>query len=202
MAERGQAFTLEGFVAGVVLLTAVLLALQTVVAPPSGGSVDRSAALGQQAEDVLRTKASAERDLTHAVRYWDSLRREFVGARSEAVGYGSDPMPPALFGGAFEEAFTAKGVSFNVVVRYHRPGTTAMGRLPLVYQEAPGSDAVTVQHVATLYDDMRLTAPDAGDRELHEYDTNASDDDEGYYPIPDAGDGAIYNVLEVRVTVW
>jgi hypothetical protein len=61
---------------------------------------------------------------------------------------------------------------------------------------------VTARHTVTLYDNMRLTGVRSGPRPLSGYDTNATDDDDGFYPIPDAGAGSVYNVVEVRVTVW
>jgi hypothetical protein len=200
---RGQAFTLEGFVSGIVLLTAVLLALQAVTVPPSGGSADRSATIQQQAEDIMRSQASADRDLTHAVRYYDSLRRKYVDAQNAEVGYGNRPMPAVLFDRSFERAFGDRGLSYNVVVVYHRPNeTAARGRLPMVYQGAPSENAVTARHTAALYDSMTLTGPGTNTRSLAEYDTNATDNDGGYYPIPDAVDGPLYNVVEIEVTVW
>jgi len=201
--SRSQAFTLEGFVAAAVVLTAVLLALQTVVAPPDSGTASRDDSIRTQAEDILRTQASVdEGGLSHAVRYWDPLNRTFIGAQDRTIGYGSQSLPSALFDDAFERTFSARGLTYNIVLVYHQPGTAPRRTEPLLYQGTPGTDAVTARHTVTLYDNMQLTGERAGPRPLSEYDTNATDDDDGFYPIPDAGTGAVYNVVEVRVTVW
>ena len=199
---RGQAFTLEGFVAAALLLGAVGLALQTAVAPPESGTQDRPGSLRTQADDILRTTASSDRGLSYVVRYWDPLRQRFYGANDRAVGYGSAAMPPDLFDEAFARAFDARALSYNVVVVYQQPNTTALGQEPLVYRGTPSENAVTARHTTTLYDGMRLTGPAAGARTLAEFTTNASNDEGRFYPIPDVSDGPIYNVVEVRVTVW
>jgi hypothetical protein len=201
--DRGQAFTLEGFVAAAVVLTAVLFALQAVVAPPDSGTADRSGSLRIQAEDILRTQASDDDgDLTSVVRYWDPLRRTYYGAQDRTVGYGNETLPTALFDGSFERTFSVRGLSYNIVFVYHQRGNASMGKEPLLYQGRPSAGAVTARHTVTLYDTMRLTAPGAGPRQLQQYDTNASNESTGFYPIPDVDDGPIYNVVEVRVTVW
>jgi hypothetical protein len=201
--RRGQAFTLEGFVAAAVVLTAVLLALQTVVAPADSGTASRDDSIRTQAEDILRTQASTEgQDLSHAVRYWDPLNRTFIGAQDRTSGYGNQSLPPELFGRAFERTFSARGLTYNIVLVYHQPGTAPRRTEPLLYQGTPGADAVTARHTVTLYDNMRLTGVRSGPRPLSGYDTNATDDDDGFYPIPDAGAGSVYNVVEVRVTIW
>jgi len=201
--HRAQAFTLEGFVAAAVVLTSVLLALQTVVVPPDAGTANQDDSLRTQAEDVLRTQASADRrDLTYAVRYWDPLRRTFYGAQDRTVGYGENTLPVDLFDGAFERTFSARGLTYNVVLVYHQPGPAPMREEPMLYQGTPGSDAVTARHTVTIYDEMRLTSPSTGPRRLDQYDANRSVNSATFYPIPDVSSGPVYNVVEVRVTVW
>ena len=201
--NRAQAFTLEGFVAAAVVLASVLLALQTVVVPPDAGTANQDDSLRTQTEDILRTQASTEgQDLTHAVRYWDPLRRTFAGAQDRTVGYGESALPADLFDGAFERALSARGLTYNVVLVYHQPGSEPMRAEPMLYQGTPGSDAVTARHTVTLYDGMTLTSPGAGPRPLEEYDADPSVEGATFYPIPDVADGPVYNVVEVRVTVW
>ena len=76
MEDRGQAFTLEGFIGALLVLSAVLFALQTVtVTPSTGGTVDQGAqaSLETRAEDVLVTTATTDTtDPTYWVRYRDT----------------------------------------------------------------------------------------------------------------------------------
>lgn len=208
--DRGQAFTLEGVLGAFVILTAVLFAVQAVVGTSTvGGQVDDDTRenLRVQAQDVLSTTADAGfADLAFAVRYWSSPQQRFFGADSRSVGYGEDGPPTILFGNAFDEAFVSQGRSYNIVVRYRGdpsdPDVDA-GTERMLWRGTPKADAVVASYTATLYDNMTLTPTDASSRELWEYDTNATDGDDGFYPIPDAEpDGPLYNVVEVRVIVW
>jgi hypothetical protein len=193
-----------------VILTAVLFAVQAVVTTSTvGGQIDADARadLRTQAQDVLSTTADAGfADLAYSVRYWSSPQQRFYGAEDRRAGYGENGPPELLFGNALDEAFVSRGRSYNVVVRYRGDPTdpdVSAGTERMVWRGSPKSDAVVASYTATLYDNMTLTAPRASSRELWEYDTNSTDGDGGFYPIPDAEpDGPLYNVVEVRVIVW
>jgi hypothetical protein len=204
--DRGQAFTLEGVLAATFLVIALLIALQTtVITPTTGGAVDDETRteLRQRANDVLVVTANAEsEDLSWYVRYWNPNTRTFYGAVRPEIGYGSRN-PPGTFGAMLQDTFTRSGRSYNVILRYRgneSPGSSGTQRM--VYQGPPAEHAVVASHMVTLYDEKTLTGPLATNRELHEYDTNASDNDDSYYPIPDVVDGPVYNVVEVRLVVW
>ena len=203
--DRGQAFTIEGITASLVLLMAVLMAVQAVVVTPTTrGTVDEDVRsnLRQQADDVLALSATAPgADLSSLVRYWEPSGRTFAGADNPQVGYGLDA-PPTRFGTLLTETFTQRGYLFNVEVVYRTdtPGDT--GRLTMVRRGYPDENAVVASRTVTLYDDDTLTGPESGAATLAEYDTDLTDGDDGYYPIPDAVEGPVYNVVEVRVVVW
>jgi hypothetical protein len=86
--DRGQAFTLEGVVAAMMVLIALLFALEAVlVTPITTGAVDEGtqSRLGAEANDVLRITADrAEEDLAYWARYWSPVNRTFAGAESPA----------------------------------------------------------------------------------------------------------------------
>jgi hypothetical protein len=206
MDDRGQAFTLEGFIGGLLVLTAVLFALQTVtVTPSSGGEVDATTQNGleRRAQDVLVTTATNDtRDLSYVVRYWDGDKRTFSGAKNPAVGYGERP-PPGVFGRNLDAAL--EGNKYNIVLVYQtqaNAGRNATATVPMVKRGPPATHAVVASYRVTLYDNMSLTGPNATGSELWELDTDPTDGDDGYYPIPNAVDGPIYNVVEIRVVVW
>ncbi|MFC7229827.1 hypothetical protein N0B31_20680 [Salinirubellus salinus] len=205
--ERGQAFTIEGITAAVVLLTAVLLAVQAVVVTPTTrGTVDEDVRteLRQQTEDVLwLSSAGADpgEDLSTLVRYWEPNGQTFAGATNPTVGYGRDA-PPTRFGTLLNQTFTQRGYLYNVELRYRTRTAGESKPLTLVSRGVPDENAVVASWTVTLYDDDTLTGPGAGGAELSEYDTDPADGDDGYYPVPDAVDGPVYNVVEVRVVVW
>lgn len=204
--DRGQAFTLEGLVGSIVILTAVLFALQSVVVTPTtGGSVNPETRdrLQQEADDVLVTFARNDTfGLSEQVRYYVQSRRTFGGALNPRVGYGIE-QPPGSFGPLLNRTFSQRDRNYNIILEYRAKNTSAgTETITLAFQGEPSDSAVTATYPVTLYDNQTLTAPNSSNVELWQYDTNASDDDDGYYPIPNAVEGPVYNVVEVRLTVW
>jgi len=204
--SRAQAYTLESVIAAIVILTAVLFALQAVfITPTTSGAVDPGVRdeLRQQASDILVVSAqNATFSLSDQIRYWDQNTRTFVGGRNARVGYGSSP-PPGMFGTMLNRTFSERNRLYNVELRYRGENATQESEsLPLVYRGTPGEGSVVATTTVTLYDNQTLSGPRASNRGLWEYDTNATDNDGGYYPIPNAVEGPVYNVVEVRVVVW
>jgi hypothetical protein len=113
-----------------------------------------------------------------------------------------------MFDGAFEETFTDRGYTYNLVIHYRGGNVSNIddgdGTLALVYRGPPAPDAVSVSQTVTLFDNSTLDQDvNDDDRQLWEYDTDPSDGDDGYFPIPDAAPHSpLYNVVEVRLTVW
>ncbi|MFW5905802.1 MAG: DUF7288 family protein [Halodesulfurarchaeum sp.] len=204
--DRAQAFTLEGFIGGLLVLAAVLFALQaTVFTPNTSGatSPETQLALERQAEDVLRSTATAEeKDLSYYVRYWDVTELTFAGAKNPEVGYGSAG-PPGPLGDRLYDAFGQRGHSYNLVVTYQADHPNATESVRMVYQGDPPSSAVVATYTITLYDGQTLTGPDTGYAKLTEFNATDVGGGEGYYPIPDAApNSSVYNVVEVRLVVW
>jgi hypothetical protein len=204
--DRGQAFTLEGFIGGLLVLAAVLFALQaTIFTPTAGGSTSEvtKLALGQQAQDVLVTTATAEeKDLSYYVRYWDVSQLTFGGSTNPEIGYGSAG-PPGPLGDRLYNAFGRRGHSYNLVITYQTNDPNVTDSVTMVYQGNPPSSAVVATRTVTLYDEQILTGPDTGYATLTDFNASASGTGEGYYPVPDvAPNSSVYNVVEVRLIVW
>lgn len=207
--ERAQAYTLEGVIGGIIIVMAVLLAYQSlIVTPTTTGAVDPGtrAELSDQADDVLAITAQNESfGLSELVRYWDGSARTFAGpdAVNPRVGYGENE-PPKAFGRMMNHTFRDRGYKYNVEMHYQlRNVTDGQGEVPLVYRGDPSNNAAVATYSVTLFDNQSLTSPNSPNAELWEYDTNATNNVDGYYPIPDAvPEGPVYNVVEVRVTVW
>ncbi len=224
MSDRAQAFTLEGFVASVVVLTAVLFALQSIVlTPTTSGSIDQSvqSQLRQEANDILVANAhNGSQDLSYLVRHWDGFNTNvtWAGGIDETIGYGSTT-PPTAFGAQLNQTFTQRGRVYNVVIEYRTPDAPNESETRrIVYRGVPPDNAVVTTYTVTLYDNQTLTGPNSDQSmTLEQYDQE-QDSDRGYFPIPDAfnnsqidqpagsenwnEDSPIYNVVEVRVIVW
>lgn len=197
---------MEAVVSAIIIFTAVLFALQAVIiTPTTSGAVDPEVREEdrQQANDILTlSKQNATFSLSEQVRYWDQGAQTFEGGQNARVGYGSD-RPPGMLGVLLNRTFTERNRLYNVELRYR--GTSASGaseRIPLVYRGTPGEGSVVATTTVTLYDNQTLTGSRASNAELWEYDTDPTDNDDGYYPIPNAVPGPVYNVVEVRVVVW
>lgn len=214
--DRGQAYTLEGFVSAMIVLLAILFAMQSVViTPTTGGLADRTtqAQVEQEAQDALIISATAEDgDLSELVRYWDNESNEFYGASESHGDFYYDASNDTEFydnftlGETLSDRFTERGLSYNVELVYQDDSGEfdTENSTHLVYQGE--SEAVTASYTVTLYESDNLTAPDDENREIPIRDAY----EEGEYPIPPATDdpeedddaSEIYNVVEVRIAVW
>jgi hypothetical protein len=206
--DRGQAYTLESLAAVIIIITALLFSLQSVIITPttsSGVDPDVRSELRQQADDILVITASNDTyDLSFYARFWNQNSRTFAGknATSPRVGYG-DEQPPLAFGEMLHETFTDRSRKYNIELYYQGKNLSdGRGSVTMVDRGTPSEGAITTSYVVTLYDNQTLTAPRAGNSELWEYGTNATNNRDGYYPVPNAVDGPVYNVVEVRLTVW
>ncbi|WP_247731682.1 DUF7288 family protein [Halovivax limisalsi] len=203
--QRAQAFTLEGFIGAIVLLTAVLFALQAVViTPTTGGAVDRGvqAQAEQEVVDALNTGQSTG-NLSELVRYYDDPQDRWhngTGGNSNFVYNNSQYANESAFGRVLDTHFYEHGGnSFNVEYIYwngsgHRETIDAvrMGG-------ARGEGAVSASFTVTLHDSQNLTEP-GSDGQPTEGSTELGNANN--YPIPDAFSSNLYNIVEVRVTVW
>jgi len=204
--DRGQAYTLEGIIGAMILLTAVLMALNSAVLLPStSGEIDRGVQsdVSQQATDVLRI-AAEDGSLSETLRCWDNESRAFYGSPDGRSTYNSThPMDNSL-GTMLNQTFTERFSAYTLDAEYRPNGSGSTPR-PIVAEATAVQRTVTVTHTVTLYDDQTLVdcrsgSDEAPDAELSELSEERSDDD--YYPIPDAApDSHVYNVVEVRLTI-
>jgi hypothetical protein len=200
--DRGQAYTLEGIIAALLLLSSVLLALQAVsITPTTPGTIDRDARaqLRTQAQDVLAVSHESGA-LKQAVLQWNTSTGAFYDPDyddyniSREFGYGPK-RPPNDFGRMLNETFAQRGFNVNVYIEY-RSGSdwTETERRVLIRRGIPTDNAVSATHVVTLYDDMQLTAGS--------YERLGDLDPADFYAKDIYPNGPIYNIVRVRVVIW
>jgi len=195
MPDRAQAYTLEAFVAALVLLGTVVFALQgTAVTPQSASTASETQQqqLERTGQGVLND-AAADDSLRQAVLYWDNSSGTFHGLEPYESAYKNAALPTA-FGAQLNRSFGATGIAYNVNIQYRKnTGTTATKAL--VDSGTPSDDAVRVAEPITLYDDDVLYTNTAvpGNRTL----TNAS-----FYAPDSSPDSGVYNVVTVEVVLW
>lgn len=199
--DRGQAYTLESLVAALLIVTAVLFALQsTVITPTSAGALDRDVEAERErvATDAL-VGAASEGELSRLARYWDCSTGEFAtdvkaGAWVENQGYADDIAPVEHLGEALNHTFD-EGTRYNLHLRYtDSSGDQNVTRI--VHQGTPGSEVVSTSYTITLTDGQQVTGPASGPETL------SSCSDPAIPEHPGMGSSTVYNVVEVRLVLW
>jgi len=206
---RGQAHTVEAFVAAVLLITGLIFAVQATAVTPLSASTSNQHIENQQrstAQGLLSTAADAG-DLREAVLFWDPEEGEFHNA-SQWVNAGGPPVP---FGDALKRTFDDRRIAYNVQVRYHNGTTFAAGGCEagddptgedcapyLVNQGSPSDNAVSATRTIVLHDSDTLSSPDNGNVTLADIEDDSALD----FYVSDRSDDDLYTVLEVRIVVW
>jgi len=197
--DRGQAYTLESLIAALLLVTAVLFALQSVViTPTSAGALDRDvqAQLEQESNDVLVTAAN-EGELSRLARFWDCSTGTMAsdsrsGPWAENQGYENDIAPVADLGESLNRTFS-EGTRYNLLLVYNNGTTENMTRV--IYQGTPGDEVVSTSYMITLTDRQQITARGVG-RETVGSCANP------VIPKYSGSSGNVWNVVEVRLVLW
>lgn len=193
---RGQAHTLEAFAAAILLVAGLTFALQATAVTPLSASTSNQHIENQQravANDLLETSA-ANGDLAEALLYWNPENETFVESHPE-FGYYTQAGPPTGFGAALNEAFLDRRIAFNVGIR-HGPQRESQTRL--VHMGSPSDNAVSATRSMSFANDTTLSAPGYESVTLAEVSENES----LRYFAAGVGSGAVYDQLEVRITVW
>ena len=192
--DRGQAHTLEAVVAGLLLLSSVIFALQMTAVTPLSASTSSQHIENQQrsvAQGVLAS--AAERgSLKSTILYWNDTEGEFYGVNS--IGYYTGDPPGTTFGRMLERTFDQRGISYNVDLVFETPAGDQK-RKRLVYRGVPSDNAIVAARTVTLTDFDPLYEKDG--RANHSAPLN---DSSSFY-ISDVG-GAVYNVVRVEVVAW
>lgn len=198
--RRGQAHTLEAVVAGILLLSALVFALQvTAVTPLSASTASQHIENQHQstAEGVLAV-ADDRGALERAILYWgnsdDDAEQEFHNADNGRIYVNSHPTNE--FGELLHDAFGGRGITYNVYVSYElRRGDRVRQRM--VYRGEPSDNAITASREVILFDDDVL------------YNSNEQpttnklgDSGTGFFAPDAASNSGVYNVVRVEVVVW
>lgn len=190
---RGQAHTLEGFAAALIVVSGVAFALQATAVTPLTASTSNQHIENQEsatASNLLATTA-ANGTLAPSTTYWDRSNGQFVGATDE--GYYANGGPPTPFGRALNRTFRDDRIAFNVYVRYRR-ADGSRGSQRMVYMGSPSDNAISASRTVVLVNDTRLSGG-AGNVSA----AAAA----GEFYAPDAAPGSeLFNVMEVRIVVW
>ncbi|MFP8953620.1 hypothetical protein ACLI4Z_11680 [Natrialbaceae archaeon A-arb3/5] len=193
--DRGQAYTLEGFVAAAIVLLAVLLAMQAIVITPgTSGAVDRTTQtqVQQQTQDALVVAAHAEDgdgSLSELVRSWP------VDEPVSQQEFENQSVLGTTLGEHISETTHPQG--YRVEFAYLNESDTETEWI--AGSNITDESAVTASYTITLFNEQNMTEYNDGDGEFEKTDDLVEDSE---IPEADNGSDPIYNVVEVRVTVW
>lgn len=190
---RGQAFTLEAFTASLLLIGAILFALQVTAVTPLTASTSSQHIENQQKQTAggLLDSAVSNESLKEAVLYWNETGGVFEDV-DEEEGFYTVGGPPLTFGEMLNRTFRERGIAFNVNVRYlNTEGDLRTDRM--VHFGTPSDNAVSATRTITLYDDDTITAPG--------YEQELSNSSTFFAPDLEPNSG-FRNIVQVEVVVW
>ncbi|MFC7115606.1 hypothetical protein ACFQH2_12540 [Natronoarchaeum sp. GCM10025703] len=194
--KRGQAFTLEGVIGAMILLTAVLFALNSAVLLPSTGETGNQAQIEQEAKDVMQIAAD-EGHLTQMARCYNTTEEEWFGQEGTATAPPNDTELQTLL----DDTFGDRDRSYNLEIKYATDTSTER----VTYQGASTRNGVTVSRTVTLYEDEPLLRESGSGTSCAdpEEELNTLSDDGDNYPVTRGAtsNDYIYNVVEVRLTI-
>ncbi len=192
--DRGQAHTVEAFIAALLLISGLLFAMQATAVTPLSASTSNQHIENQQralASGLLST-AAEDGTLKEAVLYWNASDGEFTN--SSDAGYYTSAGSQNAFLESLNHTLAERRIAYNVRVRVHNTSgeEPRVRTRSMVEMGQPSDNAVTASRTVTVYDTDRLTG--AEDCQLAEcasfYAPNADEDSQ------------LYNRLEVRITTW
>lgn len=189
---RGQVYTLEAIISALLVIGAIVFALQsTAITPLTSSTANERLETQQQtiADDVLRV-AAEQGTLAPTILYWDTSNKEFIGVPT-SDGFVSGG-PPTEFGKQLNNTFKDKNIAFNVYLKHRTADNKDTKTETIVYQGQPSDNAVSAHQIVMLYDNMKLN--DGSGRTIKSVEDNLY--------IKDAASSGVYNVVEVRVVVW
>lgn len=193
---RAQAHTLEAFVAGLLVLSGIVFALQTTAVTPLSASTSNQHVGNQQRTAALGVLDAAEANgtLRDALVDWNASGGTFTNASGGGYRNGG---PPNAFGRALNRTFREQRTAFNVDLYWTDVNGSNAGPRSLVDMGTPSDDATVASRNVVLYNDTRLARTPT--TTVAEARANASTT----FYAPDAAVGQrLFNVVEVRITVW
>jgi len=197
---RGQAHTLEATIASLLLLSAIIFALQMTAVTPLSASTSSQHIENQQrstAEGVLAT-AAEEDALKPALLYWNESRnpsRFHNGTEGEPYYTGGSEYPNHRFGQLLNRAFSDNGIAYNVNLRF--AGVSA-DPVQYIYSGEPSDNAVTASQTIAIYDDEHLYDRD-GTRNSTEVSSSDYNSTLGFTPDSSS---TLHATVRVEVVVW
>ncbi|WP_135304528.1 DUF7288 family protein [Haloarcula amylovorans] len=196
--DRGQAYTLEGVLAAILIVSATVYGLQAIDTRAwEDGTRQETRQLSQRANDLL-TVASETGALRNATLCYSAGKTRLNGKQETK---------PARFERMLNQTFDAQGDQYNLYFSYWN--VTSDERETQIVSERseetlnrPPASATVATTTVTLTDTMAIRINGPGPDGCTETGPSLEEDISTYY-LQDVDEQAeLYNVVEVRLTVW
>jgi hypothetical protein len=185
--QKAQLHTLEGLAASILVVLGLVFASEAVAITSTSAttsSEDIEAQYEQLAQDLL-TQAKISGSLKRSVLSWDESQRRFRG--TDEAYYYEGQSPPGRFGNTLDRVVMGNNLAYNIELVYQSEGSTLT--LPFVDNGEPSTNSVTVSEVVVLSENDKLSdGPTLADSST--------------YPMENMENEAMYNIVNVRLTVW
>lgn len=194
---NGQAFTLEGVVAGMLIISvALIFSLQITAITPLSASTSSQHIENQQAELAQGTLETADREeLVQMLLYWNESAGKFHNSDADGM-YRVDPPENAEFAQRLEQVLIEKGIGVNVELTYYNDATRYSDTRTTYFSSGePSTHAYTVERTVPIYEDDPIYSEDGTASGKTVNDTNLYIDN--VYE-----DSELYNVVVIKITVW
>jgi hypothetical protein len=185
--EKAQLHTLEGLAASILVILGLVFASEAVAVTSTSAttsSEDIEAQYEQLSKDLL-IQAKISGSLKESLLSWDESQRRFRG--TDELYYYEGESPPGRFGNTLDRVVMGNNLAYNIELVYQSEGSTLT--LPFVENGEPSTNSVTVSEVVVLSENDML--PDG---------TTLADSTT--YPMENMENEAMYNIVNVRLTVW
>lgn len=203
--DRAQAHTLEAFVAALILISGIIFATQATAVTPLSASTSNQHIENQQqavAEDLLRI-AAEDGTLEASFLYWNASNERFGGvAHPDRSFYTSEPVEENPLYDIVTTAFQTGQIAYNIELHYFEfESLNETSSQPMVYMGTPSDNAVVATRTILLFNDSTLNQS-VNNATSYTLGDVSNDDDLSYFAPDLHSDRPLYNVIEVRITVW
>jgi len=193
---RGQAHTLEAAIASLLMLSAIIFAIQMTAVTPLSASTSSQHIENQQratASGVLATAADND-TLKPAVLYWNEGNARFHNGEDSEPYYTSGSTEPTnRFGQLLQSAFGDSGIAYNVNLRFGE----STDRVQYIYSGTPSDNAVTATYTVSLFIDDPIYDANSEPTGTTVADSNYASE-LGITPAS----GNTFSTVRVEVVVW
>ena len=189
--DRGQAYTLEGVLGAILVVTAVVYGLQ---------AIDTRAWQSQTAQETQQIQYRASDMLTVAGESGALREATLCYRESRRISGGDSPPQRSEFEDMLNQTFDSQGDQYNLYFSWNGTDdreTTIVSSLTQESADRAPASVATASTTVTLTDDMQRRIGD---------DCNANgpeiQDASDFYIEDVNGPSTVYNVVEVRLVVW